>query len=241
MSLRLNSRVIASAGVLAGYLLSTLAGIASAQAPPPRQTRAPLPDMQAIADALGVQCDYCHGQGEVTAAGKPRLEVARQMIAMTAELNGRVQVAAGKPAAEMVRVECSTCHHGVPVPKPLKDLVLDTSLRQGPDAAAQLYRDLRTKYYGRQSYDFGETTLLAVADRLAQSRPANAIAIADLNLEFFPQSWRSYLARGIAQSRRVDTTPDAVESFKKALEIDPGNGVVQGWIAQTEPIARRLR
>ena len=241
MSLRLNSRVSACAGALTAYLLITLVGVASAQAPQPRQARGPLPDMQLIADSLGVQCDYCHGQGEVTAAGKPRLEVARQMIAMTAELNARVQAVTGKPAAEAVRVECSTCHLGVPVPKPLKDLVLETSVRQGPEAAAKLYRDLRTKYYGRQSYDFGETTLLAVADRLAQSRPANAIAIADLNLEFFPQSWRSYLARGIAQSRRVDTTPDAVESFKKALEIDPGNGVVQGWLAQTEPIARRQR
>ena len=105
----------------------------------------------------------------------------------------------------------------------------------------QGYRDLRTKYYGSNSYDFSEATLLFVADRLAQSRAAVAIAIADLNLEFYPKSWRSYLARGIAQSRRLDTTPDAVDSFKKALEIDPENGVVQGWLAQTEPVARRLR
>ena len=62
-----------------------------------------------------------------------------------------------------------------------------------------------------------------------------------LNLEFYPKSWRSYLARGIAQSRRLDTTPDAVESFRKALEIDPENGLVQGWLAQTEPVARRVR
>jgi tetratricopeptide (TPR) repeat protein len=100
---------------------------------------------------------------------------------------------------------------------------------------------LRTKYYGSQSYDFSEQTLLTVADRLAQSRPDAAVAIADLNLEFFPQSWRSYLAKGIAQSRRLDTTPDAVESFRKALAIDPENGVVQGWLAQTEPVARRVR
>ena len=114
-------------------------------------------------------------------------------------------------------------------------------MRQGPEAAANLYRDLRTKYYGSNSYDFSEATLLFVADRLAQSRAAVAIAIADLNLEFYPKSWRSYLAKGIAQSRRLDTTPEAVDSFKKALEIDPENGVVQGWLAQTEPVARRQR
>jgi len=221
------------------YWASTLAVLFAAQEPAPR--RAPLPDMQVIAESLGVQCEYCHGQDQVTAIGKRRLDVAREMIAMTRDLNVRVQTAAGKTAADTVRVDCATCHRGVPVPKPLRDLILEASVRQGPEAAANLYRDLRTKYYGSNSYDFSEATLLFVADRLAQSRAAVAIAIADLNLEFYPKSWRSYLARGIAQSRRLDTTPDAVDSFKKALEIDPENGVVQGWLAQTEPVARRLR
>jgi len=223
---------------LAGQVLAGAVAV-SAQAPPPR--RGPAIDMQQVADSLGVSCEYCHGNGQVTGAGKPRLDVAREMIAMTTDLNARVQAASGKTAAEAVRVDCSTCHRGVPVPKPLRDLMLDAAVRQGPDAATKLYRDLRTKYYGGQSYDFSEQTLLTVADRLAQSRPEAAVAIANLNIEFYPMSWRSYMTRGIAQSRRLDTTPDAVESFKKALEIDPDNGIVQGWLAQTEPVARRVR
>ena len=223
---------------LASCLVWVATVTTSAQAP---QRRGPAIDMQLVADSLGVQCEYCHDRGQVTSNGKPRLDVAREMIAMTTELNGRVQAAAGKTPAEAVRVDCSTCHHGVPVPKPLRDLVLESAVRQSPDAAAKLYRDLRTKYYGSQSYDFSEQTLLTVADRLAQSRPDAAVVIADLNLEFYPKSWRSYLAKGIAQSRRVDSTPLAVESFRKALEIDPDNGVVQGWLAQTEPVARRVR
>jgi tetratricopeptide (TPR) repeat protein len=211
---------------------------AHAQAP---IRRGPAVDMQMVVESLGVECEYCHQAGQLTAIGKPRLEVAREMIAMTADVNARVQAASGKAANEAVRVDCATCHRGVPIPKPLRDVMLETSVRQGPDAAAKLYRDLRAKYFGTQSYDFSETTLLTVADRLAQSRPAAAIAIADLNLEFYPKSWRSYLAKGIAQSRRLDTTPDAVESFRKALAIDPDNGVVQGWLAQTEPLARRAR
>jgi tetratricopeptide (TPR) repeat protein len=129
----------------------------------------------------------------------------------------------------------------VPLPRQLRDLMLETAVRQGPDAAVTLYRDLRAKYFGGQSYDFSEPTLLAVADRLAQSRPEAAVALADLNLEFFPKSWRSYMAKGIAQTRRLDTTPAAVESFRKALEIDPDNGILQGWLAQTEPVAKRVR
>jgi tetratricopeptide (TPR) repeat protein len=224
--------------VLAAIWISATAVAVSAQAPP---RRGPVIDMQLVADSLGVQCEYCHMAGQVTANGKPRLDVAREMIAMTTELNARVQAASGKTPTEAVRVDCSTCHHGVPVPKPLRDLVIESAVRQGPDAAAKLYRDLRTKYYGSQSYDFSEQTLITVTDRLAQSRPDAAILIADLNLEFYPKSWRSYLAKGIAQSRRLDTTPAAVESFRKALEIDPDNGVVQGWLAQTEPVARRVR
>ena len=227
----------ASAGA-ATIVLFLAAVPSSAQVP---QRRAALPDMQMIAESLGVDCEYCHDRSQATASGKPRLDVAREMIAMTTELNARIQTATGKAANDAVRLDCSSCHHGVPVPKPLRELMLEATVRQTPADAAKLYRDLRAKYYGSQSYDFSETALLSVADRLAQSRPAAAIAIADLNLEFYPRSWRSYLAKGIAQSRQLATTPEAVESFRKALEIDPDNGVVQGWLAQTEPVARRLR
>ena len=209
-----------------------------AQAPQPR-----VPDMQAIAAALGVTCEYCHAGGKdtppaLTATGKPRLEVARQMIAMTDEANARVQSAAGKATA---RVDCVTCHRGVAIPRQLRDIVLETTAQQGAAAATKVYRDLRSRYYGRQSYDFGEQTLLDVADRLSQGRPADAVAIANLNIEFHPDSARSYLVRGIAQSRRLDTVEEAIASFRKVLELEPGNGVAQGWLVQTEQLARPRR
>jgi hypothetical protein len=223
---------------LVGCLIGLAAGVcnvAIAQEPPPR---AQPPDMQAIADALGVECQFCHAPQALTSAGRPRLEVAREMIAMTSELNTRVARATGTEGA---RVSCVTCHRGVTIPRQLRDILLETALRQGPDAVVAQYRELRARYYGGQAYDFGETTLLFVAERLVDGRPAAAIALADLNLEFHPRSWRSHLTRGIALTRRLETTPDALESFRKALAIDPGNGVVEGWIVQTEPLARRAR
>jgi hypothetical protein len=222
-----------TAGLLVGAVVTR------AQAPQAGR----LPDMQAIAAALGVTCEFCHAADRanvvLTATGKSRLEVAREMIAMTTELNARVQSAAGKSAASAVRVDCVTCHRGVTIPKQLRDIMLEAAVQQGPEAAAAVYRDLRARYHGRQSYDFGEQTLLDVADRLAQGRPAAAVAMADLNIEFYPQSARSYLVRGIAQSRRLDTAEEAVASFRKALELDPGNGVAQGWLIQTEQLLRR--
>ena len=204
----------------------------------------PLPDMQAVAAALGVTCDYCHaGRGaepKLTAAGKPVLEVGRGMIAMTASLNATVQAATGKTAREAAAVTCATCHRGVTIPRPLTDILLVTGVREGADAAVKQYRDLRSRYYGRGAYDFGEETLLSVARRLANARPEVAIPLAELNMEFFPKSVNTLVTKAIAQAGRDDEA--AVATLRQALELDPSNGEIQGRLYQIEEIlARRKR
>jgi hypothetical protein len=228
--------------VLVTTMVFGLSANAWAQATP--AARLPLPDMQAVAAALGVTCDYCHaGRGaepRLTAAGKPLLEVGREMIAMTASLNATVQAATGKTAREAVSVSCATCHRGVAIPRPLTDILLVTAVREGADAAVKQYRDLRSRYYGRGSYDFGEETLLSVARRLANARPEVAIPLAELNVEFFPKSVNSLVTKAIAQAGRNDEA--AVATLRQALELDPGNGEVQGRLYQLEEIlARRKR
>ena len=42
------------------------------------------------------------------------------------------------------------------------------------------------------------------------------------------------------QSRQLDTA-GAIASFKKTLELEPENGVAQGWLIQMEQLARRGR
>jgi hypothetical protein len=207
-------------------------------------TKPPLPDMQAVAAALGVTCEYCHaGRGaepKLTAAGKPLLEVGREMIAMTASLNATVQAATGKTEREAASVTCATCHRGVTIPRPLTDILLVTGVREGADAAVRQYRDLRSRYYGRGAYDFGEETLLSVARRLANARPEVAIPLAELNMEFFPKSVNTLVTKAIAQAGRDDEA--AVATLKQALELDPGNGEIQGRLYQIEEIlARRKR
>ena len=204
----------------------------------------PLPDMATVAAALGVTCDYCHaGRGtepKVTANGKPRLEVGREMIAMTASLNATVQAATGKTAREAATVTCATCHRGVAIPRPLADILILTGVREGADAAVKQYRDLRSQYFGRGSYDFGEDTLLNVARRLANARPEVAIPLAELNLEFFPKSVNSLVTKAIAQSGHDDEA--AVATLKRALELDPDNGEIKGRLYQIEEmLARRKR
>ena len=70
-----------------------------------------------------------------------------------------------------------------------------------------------------------------------QNRPEDAIALMELNLEFFPRSVRSHVTLAIAQSR--GDTPAAVATLKKALEIEPDNGEVKGRLYQLEQIVER--
>jgi hypothetical protein len=90
-----------------------------------------LKSLQAIADALGVDCQFCHAPKALTATGRLRLDVAQEMIAMTSELNDRV---ARATSTDGTRVSCITCHRGVTVPRQLRDILLETSVRQGPAA-----------------------------------------------------------------------------------------------------------
>jgi tetratricopeptide (TPR) repeat protein len=184
-------------------------------------------NMQAIAQALGVSCDYCHTAVRGTGAPEPKKDIARQMIAMTRELNARVQQATGNASA---KVECVTCHHGVPIPRQLSDILTDTLRSKGVDAAIAQYRDLRERYYGRQAYDFSEETLANLADRLVAGRPDDVIALMKLNLEYYPKSARSYATIGYAYTRKFDDE-SAIAYYKKALEIEPNNGVIQGRLA----------
>jgi tetratricopeptide (TPR) repeat protein len=226
-------------GILVVVAMLTLASTAFAQNP----SNDPLLDMQAMTRALGVGCGYCHvnmrdeAAPPAPAVGKPKQAIAREMIAMTREINAKVQAAAGKAAPEVTMVTCATCHKGAPIPKPLSTIILQTLRQNGADAAGTQYRELRKEHFGRQTYDFGEIELLLVAERLVQGRPDEAIALAKLNLEFYPDSVRSYIVLGQAFSRKLDDAA-AIDAFEQALTIEPNNGVVQGQLIQLRRFQR---
>ena len=197
-----------------------------------------MPLMQEIVQALGVQCEYCHSAPRGSGQPEPKKDIARQMIAMTRELNTRVQTATGKPAAESVQVKCVTCHRGVPIPKQLSEIVSQTLREKGVTAAADQYRDLHQHFYGRAAYDFGEDTLVGVAQPLASGRADDAIALLKLNLEFYPQSAKTYAAIAFAYTRKLDD-PTAITYYEKAVELDPSNGVIRGQLEQLKMYQRK--
>src|SRR4029077_7092011 len=60
--------------------------------------------MQAIAGALGVQCNYCHvqegrgGRNDFATDEKPTKKTARQMMVFARELNEKLPAVVGKPS-----------------------------------------------------------------------------------------------------------------------------------------------
>jgi tetratricopeptide (TPR) repeat protein len=202
-------------------------------------------NMQEIAQGLGVKCEYCHG-GMGRGAGQPaapsqtpsRVEIARAMIAMTRDLNEKIALATGKPGKDVTRVTCITCHRGVAIPGQLADIVARTALEKGPEDAVAQYRDLRAQYYGRQSYDFGEETLLNAAQQVVRVKPAASIPLLQANLEFYPKSVRSYAQIAFAYTRDLNDEA-AITTLEKALEIEPDNGTIRGQLEQLKSYRRK--
>ena len=196
--------------------------------------------MQGFVQALGVQqqggCGYCHmgtaPQFDFASDAKPTKNVARKMILMAREVTAKLPEVTGKPASEVTRMRCATCHRGVAIPKLLPDVLTDTASKSGMPAAIQQYRDLRTKYYGGQSYDFSEAALVATATPLINAnKPDEAIALLHLNAEFYPTSSATYAALGQAYAKKNDAVT-AIKSYEKALELDPNNQVARRQLEQ---------
>jgi len=205
------------------------------------------PNMQAIAQALGVGCEYCHVAERGSSTPEPKKDVARAMIAMTRDINAKISAmmppadGAGqtspKEAAPMEMVQCVTCHRGVPIPRQLSEILTQTLKTQGAAAAIEQYRELRKQFYGRQAYDFGENTLIGIAQQITSSRPSDSIALLQLNLEFYPRSAGSYAEIGFAYTRKLDDD-SAIANLEKALEIEPNNGVIRGQLEQLKSYQR---
>jgi len=195
-------------------------------------------NMQAIAQSLGVSCEYCHAAPRGSGLPEPKKEIARAMMAMTRQINASVQAATSKSGSDVTTVQCITCHRGVPIPKQLPEIITATMRDKGVAAAVVQYRDLRKLYYGRQTYDFSEGTLLALAQSLSASKPDDAIALLEVNVEFNPQSARSYAAIAYAYTRKFDDVT-AMKLLEKALEIEPENGVIRGQLEQLKSYRRK--
>lgn len=75
--------------------------------------------MGAFTQALGVQCNYCHvtePTRDFASDEKQTKKTARVMLEMVGHANQMIGAGVGKPAAEVTRVMCWTCHRGKAIP-----------------------------------------------------------------------------------------------------------------------------
>ena len=254
---RVSYRIALGIVLLAGVSASTQTPAGGGQQAPPSFTNLQvwpkdtpravvLQFMNAFDDSLGVQCNYCHveqgGRFDFASDEKREKKVARQMILLRDSINVVLPAIVGKPAGAgptagegypgaPVRVLCSSCHRGLPVPRSIADVVTDSATSGGAAGLAK-FKELRTRYYGGQQYDFSENALLGIAQRaMTAKNPDDAIAYLQTNLEYYPKSARTYQAMAQARNAKGDKQA-AIKDLEKAVELDPQNAQARNQLQQ---------
>jgi hypothetical protein len=193
--------------VLAALLFATAVGTAGAQMPErfenlqyfpkdiPRDSL--IQQMRTFSLTIGVRCQYCHVGGDgISFAGvnfasdeKPAKRKARYMLRMRDSINNVLLAALPDRRDPPVVVACVTCHRGLAVPATLEQVLNRTIAARGIDSAVAQYRQLRRTTLEAGKFDFTEWSINEMARRLGETgKTAEAIAMLELNQEFYPNS-----------------------------------------------------
>jgi hypothetical protein len=184
---------------------------------------------------LDVRCQFCHvgqeglplEQFDFASDEKRTKLVARQMMRMLQEINHRLESLPGRTGPGL-EATCGTCHRGVSRPAPLFTLMVDATLAAGADSAIRMYKALRDRYYGRDAYDFSESSLNIAAFRLGRAgRFDDAFTLLRLNEEMYPGSSGMYVFRGNISLMRGDTAA-AATAYREAIRRDSTNAEARG-------------
>lgn len=103
----------------------------------------------------------------------------------------------------------------------IRNLVMECYNSKGVDAAIQLYHNLKEENYYNQ-YFYNENTLNIIGyDLLKMDATDDALKIFKLNVEEYPYAPNVYDSLGEIYVK-LDQKEKAIESYKKALSLDPG-------------------
>jgi hypothetical protein len=182
--------------------------------------------MRGFSLSLNVRCQYCHVGGDgvsfkdVDFAKDDDIhkQRARFMLRMVDSLNTVVLPKLPGLSGSALRIECKTCHRGAARPLLLTQelaVVIDTG---GIPAAVARYKALREQEAMEGRWDFSEWEMNLWSEKLAAARKdSQAIAMYQLNLEYFPRSTSilSSLARLFERSDRAK----AISYWERSLAI----------------------
>lgn len=166
---------------------------------------------------------------------KAQKRIARGMLQMVGGINREYLARiADLDSATRVQVQCVTCHHGVAIPRPLADVLMEDIGDKGVAGAVADYGKLKAQYYGSGAYDFREGSLEEVARQLAAAnKPDDALAILDLAAQEYPQSGNVAFMQGETLLQKGDK-PAALARFKRALELQPQNPMAKRRVAELQ-------
>lgn len=202
--------------------------------------------MRGMAGGLGVTCQYCHvtdarltpDSSNFASDEKRPKRIARSMLRLVQRINAELSAGTDHPEVPSIRVDCMTCHRGLPRPILLEDSLQRVLDVQGVDSTLSEYHRLRARYHGRGGFDFGLRTLNVLSERLlASSRYAEALPLAMLNAELFKDRWETSYALGRAYEGLADTAA-AIVSYRAVLESVPNHSQARDRLAR---LTRRPR
>ena len=187
--------------------------------------------MRGFSFALGVRCQYCHAGGdgisfvgvEFKSDEKPAKRKARYMLRMADSINDRLLAALPDRSNPPVRVGCVTCHRGLSKPATLASTLTETIETKGTDSAVAQYRRLRQNTMTLGKFDFGEWSMNELARVLSErGKTAEAIAMLELNQEFYPQSSAIDFMIGELHRQRGERDK-AITRYRAVLQKEPNN------------------
>ena len=187
------------------------------------------PVMIGFTRALGVRCSYCHKGEEgkplstydFASDENPNKDRAREMFRMLGDIN--VHLKKIQPSGDQrVNMWCNTCHRGRPKPMTLQEELGEQYRSKGLQPALDLYAELKNKYYGRGSYDFGEVALNVFGYQVLEKDAVGATRVFELNAQAFPQSGNVWDSLAEAYMKAGDPKK-AKENYQKSLTLDPNN------------------
>ena len=183
--------------------------------------------MRSFTGALGVDCGFCHADQEGTdkldfpSDKKPEKEEARIMLKMVMGINQDYLSKLSEYTKDVMSVKCVTCHRGNKQPLMLEDVLMTTLKDKGLPQAVSTYHQLHDQYYGSFTYDFSDRTLVKLVEMLNdEKRYDDALGIADLNIEMYPQSGIAFYGLGEAYQAKGDKDK-ALENYTKAKQLMP--------------------
>jgi hypothetical protein len=186
--------------------------------------------MRGFSTSLNVRCIHCHkgddaldlSKVDFASDDKETKLIARAMMGMTKNINTTLQADIGAMRPNHLEVTCYTCHHGNNRPETLEHALTAELDAHGVDSTLVMYRRLRDEYYGRATYDFGEWSLISIAEDLSHdpARADAALALLNENLVYFKESAGTYARIGETYLAKGDTTSAKV-NFGKAMTLAP--------------------